>query len=135
MAQQNRQRLLTIGDPGTTLLVVNSETEPANEKSKRQRHSPKSGENSVGVFFAFTALESTLRTTLEIAMASIVSLLPKVESHVLEYRAAATLFSVGSIAVGQELLQDPSFALTDVGAQSNPFWTLDVNFPGYRLWN
>ncbi len=45
------------------------------------------------------------------------------------------LFSVGSIAVGQELLQDPSFALTDVGAQSNPFWTLDVNFPGYRLWN
>lgn len=86
-------------------------------------------------FFAFTALESTLRTTLEIAMASIVSLLPKVESHVLENRAAATLFSVGSIAVGQELLQDPSFALTDVGAQSNPFWTLDVNFPGYRLWN
>ncbi len=41
-------------------------------------------------FFAFTALESKLRTTLEIVMASIVSLLPKVESHVLENRAAAT---------------------------------------------
>ncbi|MCA9265846.1 MAG: hypothetical protein KDA60_18415, partial [Planctomycetales bacterium] len=30
----------------------------------------------------------------------------------------------------QELLQDPSFDATDVTAQTNPFWTLDVNFPG-----
>ncbi len=75
MAQQNRPRLLTIGVPWNRLLVVNLETQPANEKSKRQRHSPKSGENCVGVFFASTALESKLRTTLEIVMASIVSLL------------------------------------------------------------
>jgi hypothetical protein len=35
-----------------------------------------------------------------------------------------------SIVVGQELLRDPGFEATDVDAQTNPFWTLDVNLPG-----
>ncbi len=35
-----------------------------------------------------------------------------------------------SFVAGQELLQDGSFDATDVAAQTNPFWTLDVNLPG-----
>lgn len=35
-----------------------------------------------------------------------------------------------SFVAGQELLQDTSFDATDVDAQTNPFWTLEVNMPG-----
>ena len=41
---------------------------------------------------------------------------------------ATALFSVSSTAA-QNLLQDPSFEASTHNSQTNPFWTLDVNFP------